>query len=205
MRRLLPCALSVAAISVAACDAPLEPSFQIRAGPNLSQFGIDEVRANPDGEGVYSLFDGKGNDMGRVDLELGDEQNTLSIELEGNHSRISWVEETVGLDCEDGMDPPSGACLDAAIVASLVAEAEGVDVPGYEPAPDLLEPMGFRAACETISTWAANCAACETKAYNASQYSSHDSGSCTVGWFDVTCWHKFCSSDDFELEIGGEW
>lgn len=206
--RLLP-SLFVATLALVACDAPSD-AVPGRSH-DLSRFGITEVVADAGQPDAYRLLDGKGNDVGRIEQAIDGEEGALTIELDGERSQLRWTERGTSLQCEgtpampagDGRSRPAEVtdeCMDALLAASQVAEADGHDVPGYTwPAAD--SGMAFRSACETVSTWANTCSACYTKAWLASTYSDHSGGSCTAGWFDVTCSHTFCSSSEQQLEM----
>ncbi|MCH9680492.1 MAG: hypothetical protein K0V04_03580 [Deltaproteobacteria bacterium] len=205
LRRLLPTLLLAGAVPLVACDESNGPSPRLAAAPDLAQFGIDQLRTDPSHDHAYQLLDHTDDTIGRVELDTDDAQAVIGIELDGAHAWLRWSSSDLMLECEGAPDTPTDACRDIAIVAALVAEAEGTDVPGYDAAPELLQPAQFREACETVTTWGYTCAGCEAKAADASTYSHHESGSCTARWFDVTCTHKYCSGDDFEIEIGGQW
>lgn len=193
--------LLVAVLAVGGCDAAADA-----VDPALARHGLEQAVVEPDAEGSYRLLDDDGHSPGLVELEGDDGAGRLTIELDGERSTLRWSEEGASLQCSDGpavaagdgrerpLDLVSDECMDALYLAGALAEAEGIDVPGYG-APTGLEGEGpeARSACETVNTHGSTCNECRNKAIAASVYSEHTSGSCTAGWFDVTCSHTFCS------------
>jgi hypothetical protein len=206
--RLLP-ALLVSTLAQVACDAP--DAAQPGRSHDLSRFGIAEVVAAPAQPDAYLLLDGKGNDIGRIEHTLDGDEGAVTIELDGERSQLRWSEHDASLQCEGTSAMPTGDgrprpaeltddCMDALFAASQVAEADGLDVPGYT-LPEADSSMELRSACEVVNMWDDTCSACYSKAFNASVYSGHAGGTCTAGWFTVSCSHTFCGGGGAQLEM----
>ncbi len=197
-RQLLPSLLLVTAVAQTGCDVQDDTTPRTAVAANLSQFGIDGVEVEPGRDDAYALLDSDANDIGRIDIDVADDLSTVNIELQGTRSQMRWTaaDSEVELSCEGRLATdtlPTDACMNAMLAASLVAEAEGMDVPNYEAPEQLLQPEEFRATCETISTFAWNCQSCYSAAADASQYPHHSGGSCNQGGVYATCEHKFCA------------
>lgn len=205
---LLPSALTALVASTAligGCDVePAERSAALDL--DFSRHGIDEIVADANEPGSYLLIGSDGEAVGRVDREGAGGSVALAIELDGAYAELAWGPDQDGnIECRPAAAPtssdPIAPCSESLTIAAEIAEADGVDVPGYTPMGD--EPA-FRMACETISTWVwghANCQGCYTAAANGSTYSNHQSGSCDAGGGPWTnCTHTFCSSEQ-QLEM----
>jgi hypothetical protein len=197
----------LAAAALVACDAEQAPRSAILE-LDLSRHGIDEIVAEEDGR--YALVGGDGEALGQLERELDDGHVALSIELQGAAASLSWTPDGNGhVECEPVMagqpgDDPIAPCSTELTVAAEIAEAEGLDVPGFTP---VAADVGFRRACETVTTWVwgvNDCDGCYDAAAADSSYGNHQGGSCSSSLIATNCTHTFCS-DGFVPVAGGHW
>ncbi|MCH9685546.1 MAG: hypothetical protein K0V04_29215 [Deltaproteobacteria bacterium] len=198
LRPVMSLLLVGAAMAQTACDVDSDTTLRMAPTADLSQFGVDGIETAPGRDHAYTLLDGDAQEIGRIDLDQQGELTTVAVELNGTHTQMQWAPGAteITLQCEGALATdvsPTEPCMTSMLAASVVAEADGLDVPNYEAPAELLYPDEFRKTCETISTWAGNCQSCYSAAYNASQYSHHAGGSCNQGGVYATCVHEFCS------------
>ncbi|MCH9680493.1 MAG: hypothetical protein K0V04_03585 [Deltaproteobacteria bacterium] len=205
-RRSRSCLLlgtALLAMSVGACDAPSATALEL----DLSHHGVDQVLSDRDGH--HQLLDADGHPIGAVERTATDHGTAISVALRGSEAAMQWSDDDDGqIECQPAVDwatdDPIAGCSTALTIASEIAEAEGVDVPGYTAAE---APLAFRLGCVTISTWVwghAACSACYKEAKSQTTYPNHDGGTCDGGsgpW--TNCTHTFCGGG-FQPEGPGE-
>lgn len=171
---------------------------------DLEAAGVASIDATADG---YGLFDGKGNDVGRVDVDTSADgsEGSLRVALRDHVVEVEWADDMVTATCDEqapasqatDVDEAGGldACGDALWVGEQIAKTSEISGPWPESEAPQSE---FRSTCLTSSTWTfGSCFACYSAARSALGGQvigwNHVGGSCSSGSVYTTCSHTFCS------------
>jgi hypothetical protein len=194
---------------------------------DLASFGVSSVVRVSDGE--YNLIGLEGNAIGVVSARVDASGAALSATLHDEDGALSWTNDALGGGCDGQSAPlavrdaasgewtaletaaatPLDDCGDALMIATRVAEAEGIQVPlgpgqqpdaaASEPSTEtqdymlIEEPVGG-GGCSGGSTWVwgSSCSYCFSKMKMIVGPSGSMSLACDPGYVWTSCGWSSC-------------